>query len=64
MRICVESFPRFGEAVHGLTFCSGYGRLWAERRVTFESASARVEVAGVWVHLSPQSRLPTPLVSP
>jgi acyl-ACP thioesterase len=61
MRICVKSFPRFEEAVHGLTFCSGYGRLWAERRVTFESASSRVEVAGIWVHLSPQSRLPTPL---
>jgi acyl-ACP thioesterase len=61
MRIRVERFPRFGEPVHGLTFCSGYGRLWAERRVTFENDTARVDVASVWVHLSPQSRLPTPL---
>jgi acyl-ACP thioesterase len=61
MHIRVDRFPRFGEAVHGLTFCSGYGRLWAERRVTFETASARVDVAGVWVHLNPQSRLPAPL---
>jgi acyl-ACP thioesterase len=61
MRIRVGRFPRFGEVVHGLTFCSGYARLWAERRVTFESDSALVEVAGVWVHLNPRSRLPAPL---
>src|SRR5204862_5361839 len=61
MRIRVERFPRFGERVEGLTFCSGAGRLWAERRVTFDSDSGHVEVAGVWVHLDPVSRLPTPL---
>ena len=61
MRIRVERFPRFAEPVHGLTFCSGYGRLWAERRVIFESDSARVDVSGVWVHLNPRSRLPAPL---
>jgi acyl-ACP thioesterase len=61
MRIRAERFPRFGEDVRGLTFCSGAGRLWAERRVTFESASGFVEVAGVWVHLDPQSRQPVPL---
>jgi acyl-ACP thioesterase len=61
MRIRAERFPRFGEGVRGLTFCSGAGRLWAERRVTFESNSGFVEVAGVWVHLNPGSRLPAPL---
>jgi acyl-ACP thioesterase len=61
MRIRAERFPRFGEHVHGLTFCSGYGRLWAERRVTFESDAGHVEVTGVWVHLNPLSRLPAPL---
>ena len=61
MRLRVESFPRFGEDVQALTFCSGYGRLWAERRVTFESAGGRVEVTGVWVHLNPASGLPAPL---
>jgi acyl-ACP thioesterase len=61
MRIRVERFPRFGEPVHGLTFCSGYSRLWAERRVRFDNDSGLVEVAGVWVHLNPQSRLPAPL---
>jgi acyl-ACP thioesterase len=61
MRFRVERFPRFGEDVSALTFCSGYGRLWAERRVTFESASGFVEIAGIWVHLSPQTRLPVPM---
>ena len=61
MRIRVSSFPRFGQAVRGRTFCSGFGRLWAERRVDFESDDGRVEVTGVWVHLSPRSRLPAPL---
>jgi len=46
MRIRVERFPSFGEDVEALTFCSGYGRLWAERRVDFESASGRVQVTG------------------
>jgi len=61
MRIRAERFPRFGERVHGLTFCSGYGRLWAERRVTFETDGGLIDVTGVWVHLNPQSRLPAPL---
>jgi acyl-ACP thioesterase len=60
-RIRVERFPRFGEEVRARTFCSGFGRLWAERRVDFDSASGHVEVAGVWVHLSPHTRLPTPM---
>jgi acyl-ACP thioesterase len=57
----VESFPRFGEDVEALTFCSGYGRLWAERRVDFQSESGRVEITGIWVHLNPVSGLPAPL---
>jgi acyl-ACP thioesterase len=61
MRIRVERFPQWGEQVQARTFCSGFGRLWAERRVDFDSASGHVEIAGIWVHLSPQTRLPTPL---
>jgi acyl-ACP thioesterase len=61
MRFRVERFPRFGEDVEALTFCSGYGRLWAERRVDFRSESGRVEITGVWVHLNPRSGLPAPL---
>ena len=61
MRIRVERFPHFGDEVGALTFCSGYGRLWAERRVDFESDNGRVEVTGIWVHLNPASGLPAPL---
>lgn len=61
MRIRAQRFPRFGEEVRGATFCSGAGRLWAERRVTFESHTGLVEVAGVWVHLNPRTRLPSPM---
>ena len=61
MRIRVERFPRFGERVDGLTFCSGAGRLWAERRVDFTSEHGAVHVAGIWVHLNPTSLMPAPL---
>src|SRR3954468_8515196 len=33
-RIEVERFPRFGERLDVATFCSGLGRMWAERRTT------------------------------
>lgn len=33
-RICVERFPSFGEHCLVRTFCSGIGRMWAERRTT------------------------------
>ncbi|MEA2497010.1 MAG: hypothetical protein QOJ29_4921 [Thermoleophilaceae bacterium] len=61
MRIRVERFPRFGDEIQAVTFCSGYGRLWAERRVTFEGTGSLVEIAGVWVHLDPESRMPAPM---
>ena len=61
MRIRVEHFPRFGQRLRGLTFCSGYSRLWAERRTRFEGDGAVVEVAGLWVHLDPATLRPSPL---
>lgn len=61
MRIRVERFPRFGDHVRALTFCSGAGRLWAERRVDFTSEQGSVQITGIWVHLSPTSRMPAPL---
>ncbi|MBV8942307.1 MAG: hypothetical protein JO240_11285 [Solirubrobacterales bacterium] len=33
-RIRVLRFPRFGEHLEAETFCSGLGRMWAERRTT------------------------------
>jgi acyl-ACP thioesterase len=61
MRIRVERFPRFGDHVQAKTWCSGAGRLWAERRVSFESENGAVDVAGIWVHLSPATLMPAPL---
>ena len=37
-RIRVERFPRFGELCRLQTFCSGFGRAWAERRQTAPAA--------------------------
>ena len=69
-RIRVGRFPRFGDRCLVQTFCSGIGRMWAERRTTVSVAEAdgspgatQVEAVALWVHLDPERRLPTP-VSP
>jgi acyl-ACP thioesterase len=63
-RVHVRRFPRFGELVQVSTFCSGLGRMWAERRTTIARAgeqAADVEAVALWVHLDPTSQRPTPL---
>jgi len=63
-RIRVERFPRFGEHFEAATFCSGLGRMWAERRTTITrlgSERSDVEAVSLWVHLDPIARRPTPL---
>ena len=63
-RIKVARFPRFGERFSLNTFCSGFGRAWAERRTTIAAAQAGdapVEAVSLWVHLDPSSRRPAPL---
>jgi acyl-ACP thioesterase len=61
-RMCVERFPRFGERLELATFCSGLGRMWAERRTTIAGdAGGEVEVVSLWVHLDPLSGRPIPL---
>jgi acyl-ACP thioesterase len=62
MRIKVERFPRFGERFELKTFCSGFGRMWAERRTTIAHEGAGVvETVSLWVHLDPESARPTPI---
>ncbi|HSC02529.1 MAG TPA: acyl-ACP thioesterase domain-containing protein [Solirubrobacteraceae bacterium] len=58
-RMRVERFPRFGERLELATFCSGLGRMWAERRTTIKGGE--VDVVSLWVHLDPLSGRPTPL---
>jgi acyl-ACP thioesterase len=61
-RMCVSRFPRFGERLELATFCSGLGRMWAERRTTISGdVAGEVEVVSLWVHLDPISGRPTPL---
>jgi acyl-ACP thioesterase len=60
LRLVVGGFPRFGETVSMSTFCSGLGRMWAERRTSLASASGQVEAVAIWIHLDPESRRPIP----
>jgi acyl-ACP thioesterase len=77
-RIRVRRFPRFGEQFELATFCSGLGRMWAERRTSMarvadgavaDGADADgahadgVELAALWVHLDPRDGRPFPLTA-
>ena len=68
-RIAVHRFPRFAERFIVRTFCSGLGRMWAERRTTVEPvdsgngdrpAGPAVDAVALWVHLDPTNWRPTP----
>jgi acyl-ACP thioesterase len=63
-RIRVRRFPRFGERFRLTTFCSGLGRMWAERRtdvVRCDAGDPDVEATSLWVHLDVEHWRPTPL---
>ena len=62
-RINVVRFPRFAEHFTVQTFCSGLGRMWAERRTTIAAVAepgTEVEAVSLWVHLEPESWRPIP----
>lgn len=62
-RIRVKRFPRFGETRRLATFCSGLGRMWAERRTSIsgpDASESDVEAVSLWVHLDPESWRPVP----
>jgi len=63
-RICVNRFPWFRGHFTIATFCSGLGRMWAERRTTVTQAGedqSNVEAVSLWVHLDPDDWRPVPL---
>jgi acyl-ACP thioesterase len=63
-RIRVNRFPRFGERFELTTFCSGLGRMWAERRTDIardEAPEPDVEAVSLWVHLDVEHWRPSPL---
>jgi acyl-ACP thioesterase len=62
-RMLVRRFPRFAERFALETFCSGLGRMWAERRTTIRAEDGPepvVEAVSLWVHLDPGSWRPMP----
>jgi acyl-ACP thioesterase len=62
-RIQVRRFPRVGERVALATFCSGLGRMWAERRTSVTAPNgdgSHVEAVSLWVHLDPATWRPVP----
>jgi acyl-ACP thioesterase len=62
LRLRVERFPRFGDALEVRTFCSGTGALVAERRSSVhDGAGPAVEALALWVHLDPDGARPRPL---
>ncbi len=63
-RILVHRFPRFSESYRVATFCSGMGRMWAERRTSIArpgESAGDVEAVSLWVHLDPVSWRPARL---
>jgi acyl-ACP thioesterase len=69
-RIHVHRWPRFGERMRVRTFCSGIGRMWAERRTTVapvdvvpetDGSAGYIETVALWVHLDPVTRMPSVL---
>jgi acyl-ACP thioesterase len=62
LRLRVERFPRFREAVAVATWCSGTGSLVAERRSTVRGdQGGLVEAVALWVHLDAGAARPRPM---
>jgi acyl-ACP thioesterase len=57
-RMRIDSFPRFGDAVSVRTFCSGAGRLAAERRTSLSGSGAEVEAVATWIHVDTETLRP------
>ena len=61
-RLMVERFPRFAEALHLRTFCTGASALAAERRTSISgSEGAAVEAVAIWVNIDRETRMPARL---
>ena len=57
----IHRFPKFRDEVRLVTFCSGTGGRWAERRTTvFMGDDAAVEAVALWVYIDADGR-PAPL---
>ena len=63
-RLALElgQLPRFNDDVELITFCSGTGSRWAERR-TILTVDGRVaaDAVAIWVYVNPATGAPAPL---
>ena len=62
-RIQIARFPRFAQRLSLSTFCSGLGRMWAERRTDISLSGGSgpdVRAVSLWVHLDPDTWRPMP----
>ena len=58
----VRRFATYLEPLELLTWCSGLGSRWAERRVDIHSAGGgSLSAATLWVHLDPATLRPAPM---
>jgi acyl-ACP thioesterase len=63
-RVRVARWPRFRERFELTTFCSGLGRMWAERRTDIILAGEQeplVQAVSLWVHLDTEKWRPVVL---
>lgn len=59
--ILVNEWPRYQEPIEIVTWCSGTGAAWAERRTTISGpAGVAIEAACLWVSLDPATLRPAP----
>jgi acyl-ACP thioesterase len=59
--IDVDRFPVYLEPLEMVTWCSGIGSRWAERRVDIDSpGGGSISSATLWVHLDAESLRPVP----
>jgi acyl-ACP thioesterase len=62
LELHVQHAPCFAETLELATFCSGAGRLWAERRTSVRGdGGGHVEAVALWVHLDGEGTRPRPL---
>jgi acyl-ACP thioesterase len=55
--MALARFPRYGDDVDLITFCSGTGTRWAERRTTLTVAGAPViDTVAIWVYVDRRGR--------
>ena len=60
--LALTALPSFGDTVDLVTFCSGFGPRWAERRTRITSGSVPVaEAVGLWVFVDRAGGRPLPL---